>query len=434
MKNYILFVTLIGPILGHALTLDQATKQAEESSPELRGLRASAEKISWKKNEALAGYIPHLSVGYDHFFESTYLREGILFGGALASVPAAFPQDNLKLDLSWTIFDGFDSYYKYRAAGLHTEAANLELVHAQFKLEQNVRIAFYQALGAQKLYEVAQQNIKTLDDHLSRAKLTARAGYGTQFDVLRIEATLEEARADQEQAENNVQIARDILFEAMGVAKDDGRNLEGELPILEETIVPKNLKFTTDEREDIQALVKKQQASKALNTASKNFWYPAVSLFAEKQYYQFGSFDPAVVPNSDYQSASFFGIRLKWDLFDGGASYARQQQSLQSEIEARSQTDRAQISMTKEVDMWKRKFSYGVSLYRARMRALTQFQESVRLAEIGIRAGSRTHTEMLDAELDLIRARGGLVKAQTETIEALSRLELAVGHKIWMGN
>ena len=86
--------------------------------------------------------------------------------------------------------------------------------------------------------------------------------------------------------------------------------------------------------------------------------------------------------------------------------------------------------MPKDIDTWKRKFTYNVALYRARLRALSEFQESVRLAEIGVKAGSRTHAEMLDAELDLFRARGGLVKAQAEVLEALSHLELALGHKI----
>ena len=56
------------------------------------------------------------------------------------------------------------------------------------------------------------------------------------------------AKADQEQAENNVQITRDILFETMGLEKDDGRILVGELPVLSKTIVPKVLQFNSNDR------------------------------------------------------------------------------------------------------------------------------------------------------------------------------------------
>jgi outer membrane protein TolC len=412
------------------LTLESAIAQAEENTPELKGLKASAEKASWEKIEAMSGFMPHLTAGYDHYLSSTYMRENILFGGSVVSFPAAFPQDNLAVDASWTLFDGFDTLHKYRAAELNTDAANLELSRVQFRLRQAVRLAYFQALAAQKLYEVTQQNVSTLEDHLKRAHITEKAGYGTQFDVLRIEATLEDARADEEEAENNVQINRSHLREAMGIDTDDTRPLAGQLPVLKENDVPKDLSLAMTDRDDLKAQQKREAASQELRSAAKSFWYPSVSVFAEEQFYQFGNFDPAVQSNSSMQNASFVGLRLHWNLFDGGYSYARSQEAIQTAIETQTKTRRALIKLPDELDTWKRKYFNSISLYKARLRALAQFQESVRLAAIGVKAGSRTHTEMLDAELDLFRARGGLVKAQADAIESLGNLELAIGHKL----
>ena len=96
-----------------------------------------------------------------------------------------------------------------------------------------------------------------------------------------------------------------------------------------------------------------------------------------------------------------------------------------------AETAKTLARLPREIDTWRRKFNYSVSLYKARLRAVAQFQESVRLAGIGLKAGTRTHTEMLDAELDLFRARGGLVRAQADAIEALGKLELASGRTLW---
>jgi outer membrane protein TolC len=419
------------PASATSLSLANAISQAETNSPDLKRLRAAAQRISWTKTEALSGYMPHLSANYDHFLNSDYMREDVVFGGAVVDFPAAYPQDNITLDASITLFDGFESLHKYRAAEFNTDAANLEVNRAQFKVEEAVRLAFFQALAAQKLFEVAQQNVNTLEDHLDRAHVTEHAGYGTQFDVLRIEATLEEARAEQEEAENNIQITRDALREVMGVEGDDVRSLVGELPVLKESDIPKDLTASSIDRDDLKAQMKRDAASQEIMSASRGFWYPSVSLFAEEEYYKFGTFDPAIQSNSGYQNASGVGIRLKWNLFDGGYSYARQQQATQAAVEAQSETHKALTKLPQEFDTWKRKFYHSTSLYRARMRALAQYQESVRLAAIGVKAGSRTHTEMLDAELDLFRARGGLVKAQADAIECLGNLELAVGRKLW---
>ncbi len=433
MKYFIFILIVLGAmnLFAESLTLHAATSLAEQNSPDIKRLTAAAERVSWTKNEALSGHMPHLSVGYDHYFESIYERENIVFGGAGVSFPAGYPQDSISVGVSLTLFDGLESIRKYQAAGLNTEAAQLDLSREKFKVDEMVRLSFFQALAAQKLFDVAKQNVDTLEDHLKRAKLTERTGYGTQFDVLRIEATLEEARADQEQAENNVQITRDNLNEAMGVVKAEAQVLEGELPVLTEADLPKNLSPSVKDRQDIQSQMKKEEASQAMGSAAKGFWYPQVSLFAEEQYYKFGDFDPSIVSNSSFQNAYAFGLRLKWNIFDGGYSYARSQEANQVVIEQQAETQKALLDLPREIDKWKRQFNHSVSLYRARLRALAQYQESVRLAGIGIKAGSRTHTEMLDAELDLFRARGGLVKAQAEAIEALGKLELAVGRNLW---
>jgi outer membrane protein TolC len=375
-----------------------------------------------------------LSAKYDYFLKSKYLRENVEFGGSVVGFPAAYPKENLELEAELTVFDGFAGWQKFHAAQLNTQAAELDLNRARLNLDTSVRNNFYQALAAQKLLQVAEQNVKTLEDHLKRAKLTERTGYGTRFDVLRIEATLEEARADQQAAENNVHITRDALSETLGADITDNRIVQGDLPVLNENIVPKDFKLSSSSRDDMEAQFKRDEAARHMASAARADWYPSLSIFADQQFYKFGDFDPAVQPNSDYENAWSVGLRLKWNLLDGGRSYAEQQMRNQQSVETQAQTRAAQLKLPRELDMWKRKYLYSVSLYKARMRALTQFEESVRLATIGIKAGSRTHTELLDAELDLFRARGGVVRAQAEAIEALGKLELAAGKRLWSGS
>jgi outer membrane protein TolC len=432
MKQLIVFGLLFAGSWATAqdLTLGVAIAAAQQNNPELQRLSAAAERSGWGKLEALSGNLPHLSLGYDHYFASKYMRENVNFNGTLIGFPAAYPQENGTIDASWTVFDGFASLYSYRAADLNTQAAELELSRAKFEVEENVANSFYQTLAAQKLLEVAEANIQTLEDHLRRANLTERAGYGTKFDILRIQATLEEARSEKEAAENNVQIMREALSETMGEENADTRRLIGELPVLKEGMVAKNIQLGLGDREDFRAQALRDEASRKISAAARSVWYPSVALFAQEDFYKFGTFDPAIGENSSFQNASAFGVRLKWNLFDGGYSYAKQREAGAAALESQAQTRKALVKLPKEFDTWKRKFFYNISLYKARLRALDQLQESVRLAQVGLKAGARTHTEMLDAELDLFRARAGVVRAQADAMEALGKLELAIGHRL----
>jgi outer membrane protein TolC len=57
----------------------------------------------------------------------------------------------------------------------------------------------------------------------------------------------------------------------------------------------------------------------------------------------------------------------------------------------------------------------------------------VRLARLSYDAGSRTNTDVLDAELDLFRTRAGVVQSQLSAAEALINLELAFGSSLSQG-
>jgi outer membrane protein TolC len=427
--RYLIFIIFFANAV-QALTLTQAQSEAAAGNPDLHRLQASAERYSWGKLAAVSTYLPHLSASYDNYFKSSYMRENILFGGSVVSFPAAYPKESINLEAELTVFDGFSAWDRFKAARLNAEASTLDLERARFGLNAEVRGAFYEALAAQKLLEVAKQNVKTLEDHLNRAKLSERSGYGVRFDTLRIEATLEEARAEQESAENNVYIARDSLTALLGGKSRDERPLEGELPVLKESDVPKDLSLDPASRADMQAQFKRNEAADREAAAARGEWYPSLSVFANEQYYKFGNFDAAVQANSNYENAWAIGMRLKWNLFDGGRTYAGARMAEASANEASARTAKEAAALPREFDTWKRKYFQSVSLYKARSRALRQFEESVRLAGVGLKAGTRTHTEMLDAELDLFRARGGVVRAQTDAIDALGKLELAVGHPL----
>lgn len=410
-----------------ALTVDAAIETAKENNPDLKKMQLSADSASWARLEAISEHLPHLEADGTHFFDARYSRLGIRFSGAAVDFPSAYPQTEFQLRASLTVFDGFASINRYRAASLGQDAAELEYSHAKFKMAQFIRVKYYQALAAFELAKVAQQNIETLEQHLRLAEASKRAGFSTNVDVLRIESQLEEARSERILANDNIVLARRALTQAMGLEGDE-RALDGALPVPESSKVPATLSLQVADREDLQAQTKRDQAQDRLDSADAGFWFPKISLFGLQQYYKYGEFDPAVIPNTAFQSAYSFGLKLSWNIFDGGASIARKAQANNAaKIEAEN-TRKLLIASPNDFEVWKRRYIYNAALYQARKRSVEKSAESVRLATISVRAGTKTHSETLDAELELFRARAGVIRAQLDAAEALANLELAVGH------
>jgi outer membrane protein TolC len=88
------------------------------------------------------------------------------------------------------------------------------------------------------------------------------------------------------------------------------------------------------------------------------------------------------------------------------------------------------IEAPTDFTFWKRRYLYSASLYHAKNADLKRAQETVRLANAGFKAGVRTTTEVLDAELELFRARAGMVNTQMNCLEAKIKLELTTGESL----
>ena len=411
------------------LSLDEALQTARDRNPELRKLSYKANEAHLGKWVAISGYLPHISATADQFMDAEYPQMGVVFGSQTIFMPAAYPQTDMQLQASLTVFDGLATYNNYKAARETAEAADLQYSRANFKLDEAVRMKFWQALAASDLAKVADQNIKTLNDHLKLVRESRHAGVSTNYDVLRIEAELDEAKAEKLLADDNEADSSSALLDVLGVS-DTNVVLRGELPVPAADRVPKDLQLDLSKRQDVQAQTQMELAASHKNAAALGAWFPRVDLFALEEYYHYGSFSPIVVDQNGYQNAWAYGLRLTWNIFDGGASIAKKGIEQDLYEEEKQSTRREDLTSTSEFDRWKRRYFYNCALYNARLRTVDKSQESVRLATIDVKAGVKTNTEALDAELELFRARAGVIQSQVDAAEALAKLELAVGHTL----
>lgn len=408
------------------LTIEAAISEALDRNADVHIAEDSVGESSWKRLDALSPQLPQLTVNADHFLAVQYPRITTQPAGVSTTTPLAFSTTNLNLGATLLLFDGLGAIRSWRAANLNYEASRKDLSFARFKLEQGVRIAFYRAIAMVEFARVAGQNIKTLEEHLRLAKESEASGLGTRFDVLRIEAELKEAIAEKKLQDDNVVLARENLAQIMGL-ESDARPIKGSMPLPSSRGVPEDLKLDASSREDIQAEVRRAEAARKDLSAKRSAFLPKVSIFANRKFSRFGNFDPYVSATPDFDDSYSVGLGLSWNVFDGGALVAKERQAAYAAKKAEHKVQAAILDAGPKLDFWKRRYLYNVELYQARLGTIRESEESVRLAVMGLSAGTRTHTEMLDAELQLFRARAGAVEAQLGAAEAMANLTLYNG-------
>ena len=430
---------LDGVVTATSGSLDLSTAQREtlEHSPAYRKALAQEQEASWGHAEALSeGFLPHVSVEGTYYLNNRYAKEGMALAPSAPSEAFIenFPDANLTLDAELVIFDGLRNVHRLGAAKDQTEAARLLSRWTAFQEQQEVRLAFYKALAARKQSEMADENVKTLQDHLRIVDDLMQNGQATKYDVLRVEVQLSEAKSDQISYHDNVILSRERLSQAMGLPMDD-RSLQGELPVVDPALVLGKLsKVDFAERPDLKANDFQAQAAEKRSAADAAFWVPQVSLIGEVQWYDrqdASTVDPNNIINTGHLDDSYYvGASVKWDLFDGGVSWAKSKEAHAKADAAKADRDEARMKAPYDYDLWRRTLVSKASLYQARLTDIDKAKESARLATLGFTAGTRTTTDVLDAELEVFKATAGMVQAQVDALEALINLEITLGGRI----
>lgn len=423
--RFLLFVAalfVLFPPVARAITLQQAIETGFGNSPKLLMASSLAREQRSRKIEAYSGFLPTVNAGATYLAAKNYLLTDVTLGGGVITIPQIVPTSNFSLTASMPLFDGFASTNRLRSASHFEDAAELDLEWTRFQLEREITMQYYRAVAAKTLKTVAEQNVKTLEDHLRDVSLFKKSGLSTNYDVLRVEVQLSEARSELMNATDNVELSRGRLAETIGAESVDG--VSGELPT-PSTVERKSKLEGLPSRTDLKALAEKTVAFEQLQRAQESSWIPRVSLFGQYNYYN--NRNDQLTDWDRYRDGYQVGVALNWNLFDGLVSQSHTRQAVEQKSRADQSLTMARLKAKQDTELWSRKLLYFSSVYKSKMADIDRSKEAVRLAREGRRVGVRTNTELLDAEIDLFRSQAGAVNAQIGALEAKISLELASG-------
>jgi outer membrane protein TolC len=405
------------------LTLIDAVASFDHS-PEFQIAHSSAEEAGYKRAEAFSGLLPTVSASGQHLLDKKYMLIDV--PGFPTSIPTIIPTTIYTLGFTWTLFDGFANVERYHAALEQERASKKDFEWTKFTGTRDVVLSFYRALGAQILSDVAESNLKALQEHLNDAQQFRKAGISTRFEVLQVEVQASSAKSAVMHARDELEISKLHLAELLGQDLKS-RKITGVLPKLDETAIT-TLQADIKDRGDLQALEHRVESADDLSGAAHKHWLPKVALKGETQYYNNRD---DTFSGDRFRNAYSLGVQLTWT-YDGLIGpFARAGAASEEKYQAERKLELARLRASNEIESWRRRYLYSVSVYKDREDDIVKATESVRLARQGRQAGTRTNTELLDAEAELFRARAQSVEAQLGAIEALLNLETATGQVLY---
>ncbi len=410
------------------ISLKAAISESLSQSPAVQKSQAAVEEVEWKKIGSYSGFLPSVSGNINYLTNKKYALLDTAIGNSNITIPQVIPTTTYGLTLTVPLFDGKANINRYHATLRLEESTKSDLDWTRFQTQRQVMLQFYRSLAARELKIFSEQNLKTLSEHLKDSGVLKKAGIATQYDVLRVEVQVSEAKSEVFNANDNFEMSKFRLGEVLGKDRED-RDPQGELPILKASALDNVKSFSANSRSDIVAMEKKSEASSLQTTAAEKYWVPKISAFGQYQYYN--NISDSFTDYSVFRSAYQMGLQLNWIIFDGMSSISRAHESAAQNLQLTKGLELTKLHAKQDFEFWRRKFLYFCHITESRSADIERSSEAVRLAKEGRRAGARTNSELLDAELDLFRTQAGLINAKLGAVEALINLELATGSVIF---
>jgi outer membrane protein TolC len=402
-----------------AITLQQAIEIAFRNNRQVQVARLTVDRSRQSVN--LAQSAQSVRVGLQS--DLTNAGSSLIFGNGSSALTTSgsTTSANGAATARYTILDAGRNQSSVRAAEEQVRFDQLDLVRVEQQVRSLVITAYYDLQAADSSIIISQASVRDATRSLSDAQLQERAGVGTRFDILTAQVQLATANQNLTNAQSQQQTARKNLAQILVVdnnteftAADAVRELGTWKYSLEDSIILAFKNRPEAEQQLVSRRINQQQqnVASAANSAQ-------VDLIGS---YGLGKSLTASTPLQDNYSV---GVQLTWNFLDGGAANANTNIQKVNETISENQFTSTRNQIRFQVEQ--AYFSLGSSQKNiaTSTQALTQAEESLKLARLRFQAGVGTQTDVINAQTALATARGNRVTAILNYNRALANLRTA---------
>ena len=337
-----------------------------------------------------------------------------------------------RIDLQWPIYTGGRLDALTRAAGAEVDAAGQDREAARADLRLEITRSFLAVLTARAAADVVRQALERTSAHLTDVRNQLSVGLVPPSDVLTIEAQQAHQRMLSIEAETIAETTMAEFKRLVGLDQEitvELIQIGGMVGPPRPADPPAPTKAVMDEaranRPERKSLLFRINAAEERVAAASAGSLPVLTAAGG---YDVSRPNLKIFPIQDRWMPSWdIGVNVRWSLFDGGR--------------VRAETAEAAANR-RAVDARLRDFDAGVEVeVRQRMAELTSATAAIEAAEVGVRsaaearrviaerfsAGVATNMDVLDAQTALLQAELDLTRARATAELARARLQRALG-------
>ena len=419
------------------MTLEESIDLALKNSIVLNIAKEGLKIASAQKMEAVTGFLPKFSTSYSYsrlneapFSRFQGLPPGPLYDMNGMEIPVGTKDNyNWIIEARQPLFAGGAILANYQANRIGEDTARLEETAKIQDVVQDVKIAYFNILRAQKIQETAVQSVEMLKAHRDVAENYFKVGMIPKNDLLYAEVELANGKQALMRAQNAVELAKSRLNTLLK------RDIFSPVEVVDRlTYEPMKQSFeeclniARQSRPELKiSSLRAEQAGKLVRI-SQSEYFPAVSVIGN--YGRFG--DHSSVHGSDYKDAENWYVMAvaNWNFGEWGRTKFRVDASRAKENQAIAISQELNDQIVLEIKNAYLMLQEAENQIAVSQKLIEQAEENFRISEERYKERVSTATEVLDAQTLLTRAKSEYANALGDYNINYARLQRAMGN-IW---
>jgi outer membrane protein TolC len=447
------------------LTLTEAVARARDRSEEIAVARAQLAQADAQVTQAAAAALPQVGTAfsYNRTIRSIFDALAVPPGADSSEIPLAYDEtrtpneryDTMSELLMQDFMNGLISGLPFgrrntyvamlqvtqpifaggRIKGARNIAQHLGTA-AEARLEETeadlilaVRVAYLNALLAERLHVVALQSRQTAQDHVRQVEDFRAAGTASEFDLLRAKVDAANREPFVVQTENAARVALLDLRRLVNLPAEQPVALTSTFSSEPVRVDEAEVRRLMADRPLLAATRAQVAATESGVSVAKGEWFPTIAVQGNLGYQAYPN-NFGVPALSEWREDWSVAVAVSWVPFDGFGRRGRI-------AEAQAQFREATLREAQVVEALDLQYNAAVGDYQtatatvqARRETALLAEQTLELADLRYRNGLATQLEVSDAALQRDQARVNEIEALATYVKALAQLERLTGGRL----
>ncbi len=392
-------------------TLNDLCRTANDNAEQIKIAEQDVVIARQEKQRARSVLIPRATA----FGSYTRYKDTDMFSPNTASA-------GIRLNQSFTLNGRELIAYDVAKKGIEINAYTLEALRSSYLLE--VALAYFDALAAKRMMEIAQADVERLQTHKQAVEEKLRVGSVTRTDLFRAEAELSRAKTDRETAHNGVVQTRAHIVRMTGIGSDFSisdtdiqtkDNMEVSLSQIQAQAL--------ENRFEIKSARKNMEIADQTIQYEKGEYWPKLNLETgyRKSDVSYGTSLMGMDTGSNNEEA-YAMAELQFTLFDGGLRSAQIRQAQAKQNQADQMLNQARNDIILETRVAFSEYETAQKTLINLADELTSAQENYHAVQMQYQYGMADIVDMMDANTLLVQSERRMSNARYVLYQTIYRL------------